>query len=68
MDPTKCQTFTNRNGVRVSVISGRHPDVPERYVHYIEVAGVPERMSQGGLVTYPDRPAATFAAKSRRPK
>lgn len=60
---SKIYTFLNRNGTRVSVISARHPDGLDRYVHFIELEGVPVRTSKGEVETYPDRAAAVFAAK-----
>lgn len=49
---------------RVSAVSGPHPDLPQIAAHWVENAGMPRRMSQGGVDTYPNRHCAIFAAKT----
>ena len=61
------RSFTNRQGVRVRVVSGPHPDRGTP-THYIAINGEPMRRSQGGVSTFPSREAATFAAKMYRPR
>jgi len=48
---------------RVSAVSGPHPDLPQISTHWIEIAGMPRRMPQGGVDTYANRHCAVFAAK-----
>jgi len=62
MTQTTDYTINTPQG-RVSAVSGPHPDLPQISSHWIEVAGMPRRMPQGGIDTYPNRHCAIFAAK-----